>query len=234
MIDFHSHILPDMDDGSSNLEETKELLEAGYEQGVHIFVATSHFYASQDSIGRFLEKRTRRMEQTRKAIEGREGPEIVAGAEVYYFPHMGTAQMLPRLCVEGTSILLLEMPFVQWTERMLQDVRNIVDKQKLQVVLAHVERYYEFQKNKKVWDAIFELPICAQFNAGCFLGRKKRKFALQFLENDIPVLLGSDCHNMEYRPPNLAAGRKVIEEKLGRDILRDVDELGMRLLKRNG
>lgn len=70
-------------------------------------------------------------------------------AEVYYFQGIGSAGMIPKLCVEGTQTLLLEMPFAQWDSAVYADVEKLVQRQKLKVVIAHIERYYEFQKKKK-------------------------------------------------------------------------------------
>ena len=52
---------------------------------------------------------------------------IVAGAEVYYFRGMGRAEQLPKLCIEGTRALLLEMPFEQWTGEVLRDLSPVID-----------------------------------------------------------------------------------------------------------
>ena len=51
MIDFHTHILPAIDDGSRDIEQTKELLRQAHEQGIHHILATPHFYADRDSAG---------------------------------------------------------------------------------------------------------------------------------------------------------------------------------------
>ena len=89
--------------------------------------------------------------------------------------------MIPKLCVEGTQTLLLEMPFAQWNSAIYADVEKLVRHQKLKVVLAHIERYYEFQKKKEIWDAVMELPLYRQMNAGVFLNWKRgiKRFSLQ-------------------------------------------------------
>ncbi len=61
--------------------------------------------------------------------------------------------------------------------------------QKLKVVLAHIERYYEFQKKKKIWDAVMELPLYKQMNAGVFLNWKKRHKAFQLAKKPQPLFL---------------------------------------------
>ncbi len=82
--------------------------------------------------------------------KGIEPPVFYKGAEVYYFAGMGKAEMVPELCIEGTNILLLEMPFAQWDKGVVEDVKFLVQKRKLTLIIAHIERYYPFQKTKNI------------------------------------------------------------------------------------
>lgn len=233
MIDFHSHILPGIDDGSQSVQESIALLEEEYGHGVRQVMLTPHFYAQKDP---FLQFEQRRADSLKRLLDAAEGsgsiPGMYVGAEVYYFPNIGSSGILPELCLSGTNIMLLEMPFSQWTEKMLDDVEKIVFDHKITLILAHIERYYDFQRKKDVWKEIFSIPLYAQINAGSFLNRKK-KFCLKFIRVGHSVVLGSDCHNMMYRPPNLHYGREVIEKKLGREKLREIDMLGEKLLIKN-
>ena len=54
VIDFHSHVLPGIDDGSRNSEESLGMLQLSASQGTDIMAATSHFYATEDRISSFL------------------------------------------------------------------------------------------------------------------------------------------------------------------------------------
>ena len=232
MIDFHTHILPGIDDGSQSMEESIHMLHLEQQQGVDIVIATPHFYADKISVDKFLSRRQQAYEKVMAAMDeqGRKAPVFYLGAEVYYFGGIGKAEMLPKLCMGDTDTILLEMPFCQWTKDMLENVEQILDKQKLHIILAHIERYYDYQKKKDIWNAIFDLPITAQINAGSFLNWKKRGRCMKFLKEDWDVLLGSDCHNTETRVPNLAQGREVIAKKLGQARLDEIDELGERIL----
>ena len=224
LIDFHSHILPGIDDGSPDLDCTEELLREELRQGVDVVCATPHFYASHVSVHDFLARRERAFEKTRRMCDekGLSLP-IYCGAEVYYFPGMGDADKLRELTLAGSDVLLLEMPFAQWNEDVYKDVKKIIYKQHLRVVLAHLERYFEFQKNKASWTDILNLPVTVQLNAGCVEDRKKRKFALKVLESDLPAVLGSDCHNMTSRRPNLARGRETLAKKAGAARMAKID-----------
>lgn len=261
MIDVHTHILPGIDDGSRDMDETCALLREEARQGVRCLAATPHFYANRISVEGFLRRRNDSIRETVAAIWKEEGtffvPDFFAGAEVYYFPGMGRAEKLPELCfrrvlqvpeADGqeqvrpkgfslrdasvrTDLLLLEMPFVQWDDGMVRELEHILQRQELRILLAHVERYPEFQKDTRVWERIMNLPVTLQINGGALLrSRKTRKFCLNLLKERDNVVLGSDCHNMNTRKPNLREARDLIARKLGEKRLQLIDDKARALL----
>ncbi len=123
----------------------------------------------------------------------------------------------------------MEMPFAQWDDQVVRDVENIIRKQKLTVILAHIERYYEFQKKKAFWDEVFDMPVIPQMNTGAFMGKRKH-LCIKLMKKYGHTLLGSDCHNKIHRAPNLAAGREVIEKKFGQGMLERIDEMSRKIL----
>lgn len=241
MIDFHSHILPGLDDGSGSVPESMALLREETAQGVGHIVLTPHFYAHLNPIDVFLKRRERSLEKLKCAVrdgkmrenagKGQQAvPKMDVGAEVYYFPGIGKASTVDRLCIQNREILLLEMPFVQWEKAMYEDIRYLVEKRSLTIILAHIERYWAFQKDKSIWRAVFELPLYGQINAGSLVKWEKRRLCLGLLRQNDRIVLGSDCHNMQTRRPNLKAGREMIEKKLGCARLREIDALSERIL----
>ena len=98
MIDFHTHILPGIDDGSRNGEMTREMLEEERRQGVTLIAATPHFYASRMSVDGFLARRAAALERTEglRAESPEPLPGLVVGAEVLYFPTYGETGSLPE------------------------------------------------------------------------------------------------------------------------------------------
>ena len=232
LIDFHTHILPGIDDGSRDMDMTIRMLEAERDQGVSHICATPHFYAHRRSVDFFLERRNHALKAVREVLKDRPDlPQITAGAEVLFFHGMERAELLPKLCLEGTDILLLEMPFDQWTGEMAKAIDTIIKRRNLRVVLAHVERYLRFQKDKTAWEQILNMPLSLQLNAesfveaGSFLRpNKEHKLSLQLLAEHGNCILGTDCHNMSDRKPNLAEARGIIEKKLGTKRLADLDK----------
>ena len=144
MIDIHTHVLPGLDDGSGSLEESLWLGHVLARQGVKLFAATPHFYATQESPQDFLRRRERAEHQLFLHWP-QEFPPFLMGAEVRFFDGMSRTQELPLLVLEGTNLLLLEMPFSPWSSRMVEEVLEIQERRGLQVLLAHVERYLPSQ-----------------------------------------------------------------------------------------
>mgnify|MGYP000111167060 CR=1 FL=1 len=119
MIDFHTHILPGVDDGSPNLDVTCGMLREEQEQQVGLVVATPHFYAQETGFDAFLLRRQEALSQVR-ALDGIGSalPQVVAGAEILYFPGIGRASRVRELAVAGTNTILLEMPFAQCADQI--------------------------------------------------------------------------------------------------------------------
>ena len=229
MIDFHSHILPQIDDGSSGVKESLEMLEELSLQGVDTVVATSHFYATQRSPQEFLARRERAFEQL-KARLPENAPRILLGAEVLYFPGMSRMDELSTLCIEGTNILLLEMPFRPWSEHMIREVHDLARSGRYTLMMAHIERYYDDQP-VSVWDDLLGEGVLMQSNADFFLPFFAGRKALRLLREDRIHLLGTDCHNMTSRPPQMDEALRVIRRRLGEEKLAQIDELGRDLLQ---
>jgi protein-tyrosine phosphatase len=240
LIDIHTHILPGIDDGSRDIDMTEQMLDMEREQGVSHIYATPHFYANRRSIDYFIERRDRSLAHVNELLADRtELPRITPGAEVFYFAGMGRAEQLPMLCIEGTDLLLLEMPFDQWHRDAVRDVDDIIRKRHLRVILAHVERYEPFQRDSSAWDEIINMDLTIQMNCealidsgGLFHRKHMQKFALGMLEDYDNCIIGTDCHNLTDRKPNLAAARAVIENKLGAGRLSELDEYTNSILNR--
>ena len=208
MIDFHCHILPGMDDGSKSVEMSRAMLKKQQEQGVDAVIATPHFYGMHDDPERFLQRR-----QEAVAALGQTEIPVICGAEVAYFDGIGRCAELAKMKIEGTNLLLLEMPFEPWTDRVLDDALGLMAVTGSKLVLAHVERYPK-QMRKYAFE-LLEQGALFQCNGAAFTSLSARRWALELLNRGLIRFLGSDCHNDTTRPPDLGAAAKVIRQKLG-------------------
>ena len=233
VIDFHSHVLPKMDDGSKSVEMTLEMLRTERGMGVDIVAATPHFYGYRESLDSFLARREHawgRLLEAGSSVPRGELPAVVAGAEVAFFSGLTEMDGLDALCINGTKTLLLEMPFAPWTGYELNAVSSLCLDRGYHVVLAHLERFYELQTDEHLMEELLALPLWVQINAETVLPLLHRKRWIEMFRAGEAHLLGSDCHNMTRRPPNLGAARAILARKAGQDVLTRIDELGARLL----
>ena len=212
MLDFHSHFLPKMDDGSKSTEMSMDMLRSSKKQGVTTIVSTSHFYGTDESPEQFLHRRQHAVNKLLPLLN-HDDPEIYLGAEVFYYPGISHSDSIPQLVIQGTDLLLIEMPFITWSDRIFDELISLQYNHRLHIVLAHVERYQPIQK-RDMFARLFDQPFYFQCNASAFTSFRSRRLAMQMIDNDLLHFLGTDCHNNDKRPPNMDEARKVIEKKL--------------------
>lgn len=218
--DFHSHVLPEMDDGSRSVAESIEMLKAEARQGIHHVIATPHFYAHRTTPERFLEKRNRAEMMLREEMEKHEGlPQLSVGAEVYFFKGISDCDALSLLTIAKKDCILLEMGKSPWGESAYLEMVQIQEKQGLTPVIAHVDRYVGPWRDYGIPSRLETLPVAVQANAGFFLRPSTSRMAMRMLKRDQIHVLGSDCHNMTSRHPNLDSALQKIQEKLGQEAI---------------
>ena len=223
--DFHSHILPGIDDGSKSVRMSIAMLRRLAAQGITRVVATPHFYAHQNSPEKFFARRDAAESTLRQAMAQVSGlPEVIVGAEVCYFPGMSGTDLLPALTIGSTSYILVEMPHGPWTQGMYRELENIRNRHGLMPIIAHVDRYIKPLQQYGIPDRLYDMEMVVQANAGFFMDWRTRRLAVKMLENDRIHLLGSDCHDMSDRPPYLAGAMDTIRQKLGEEALHRIAE----------
>lgn len=223
VIDFHSHILPGIDDGSSSLEMSIAMLKAEAAQGVTHVIATPHFYPQSDSPERFLSRRAKAEEGLRREMEKHEGlPQLTVGAEVYYFGAISECDFLPGLTIGENNSILIEMPSIRWTEQMYRELAGIYEKQGITPIIAHIDRYIRPLHMDGIPDRLERLPVYVQANAASFLRPSMRRMMLRLMRAGQIHLLGSDCHDLLDRAPNLADAVKRIRKSLGEEAIAQI------------
>ncbi len=230
IIDFHSHILPAIDDGSRDVKTSIEMLQMSSAQRIAVMIATPHFYPMHDRVEDFLQRRNEAHERLQSCLTA-DMPKIILGAEVAFFKGISRAEKLEAMTVENTKLLLLEMPFAPWSDEDIEEVRILAENRGFTVMLAHVERYFSIRENRKKMQELLRLPVIVQINSGSLLDWKKREKIVRMFQDGQAHVLGSDCHGVFRRSPNLLAGREVLKKRLGQDILDDIDQTGYRLLQ---
>lgn len=216
--DFHSHILPKIDDGAETSDVSAEMLLSLGRQGVETVCLTPHYSYHREPLDHFLARRQASYERLRERIFQRQItkgiPEIRLGAEVCIEPDLIEEKRIRELCYTGTHALLLEFPFCRLESRVYETVENLALKYKICPVIAHLDRYRELFGRDEI-ERILNIPnVVVQVNAEALEGVFNRRFALSLLEQRVPLVLGSDAHNMDSRPPHIEKAYTVVDAKL--------------------
>ena len=229
VIDFHTHVLHDMDDGSKSVGMSVEMLRKTRETGIGIVVSTSHYYRKKESISSFVSRRNEKLAELLPQLDA-SCSGIVPGAEIALYFGIEEDPDLDRLCIGDTRALLIEMPFQSWGPYEINALSSLCYDRRFTVILAHYERFADFQKDNELYEEVLKLPLYIQINAlSLTFGLRSGKWLGMFRDGSAH-LLGSDCHNLDSRPPDLDRGREAIRRKLGTDVLDRIDRNAVSLL----
>jgi len=228
MVDFHSHILPGIDDGSKDLTESLKMLKECIGQGVTVLCATPHFYAAKDTPSLFFERRDRSLSSIQSLIP--KELSVIPGAEVYYYEGISKSDYLNHLTISNTDILLLEMPYGPWSHRITEELFQLADSSRVRVMLAHIDRYIKWQP-KGIWLKLAEHGVFMQVNADSFLNRHLVRKLDWFIKNELIDVLGSDMHDTSLRKCNISDAKEVILKRYGMDFWESLKDHGLSLLR---
>ena len=232
MVDFHSHILPKIDDGSDSLETSIAMLRMEAAQGIRYVIATPHFYPRHDTPAHFLRCREHATLILQEEMDRHTGlPKVFLGAEVHYFRGISESEFLPQLTIAGKDCILIEMPTSHWDAAMFRELETIYTRWGILPVIAHIDRYVGPFRTHDILRQLAQLPVLVQANASFFLDRSTVGLAMRMLKADQIHLLGSDCHNMKDRMPNLGDAVGKITKKMGADPIVHIRETAYQLLQ---
>lgn len=209
LTDYHCHVLPGIDDGAETPEISGKMLDMMKMQGVGRVILTPHFYPHRErwSVENFLEKRANAFAQ----ISHRTEFEFHLGAEVAIERGISDISGIEQLAVEGTNLMLLELPFSGYGRWVLDEIHNLKCAG-IVPVLAHIHRYIGIYTKSQL-DEILNTDAIFQVNAEAFASFCERRFVKKLIRSGAKVVFGSDAHNLSDRKPNYdLLGRKVKAE----------------------
>lgn len=227
IIDFHSHILPAVDDGAQDIEQSVQMLKCAKSQGVEKIVASPHFYPSEDKPDVLIARRNEAAKKL-KAVLDDTMPEVYLGAEVLFFPQIGHTQETRKFCIEGTKLVMVEMPFNNWTESIAQEIISIRHQLHLYPIIAHVERYLGF-KAMDFLPMMVREGVIVQTNSE-FISEFTKK-AESMTKKGYIHIVGSDTHNMTTRATGWDKVQKVQDRKVTNALLRGAYDFSLELLE---
>lgn len=226
--DIHTHILPGVDDGSRDMEETRQMLRMEREQGVLHIIATPHFAVGDRQVT--PEKLKQALEQTREAAREVDpdmtvdlGNELLNGPGILEALRTGEA-----LTMAGTRYILVEFLPSDRYSTMYQALHGYIMGGYIPIV-AHMERYDALERNQDNIDELIKLGVYFQMNTESLIGglfQRKAAYHRHLVENGLIHFLGSDCHRKEYRTPLMQDAFRYLSKEFrnGTELLKIVQE----------
>lgn len=223
MTDFHTHILPGMDDGVKTPDEAVEVLSALRSVGFTDVVLTPHYYSNREPLESFLQRRHKCTEVLCAALRGKSVPRLYSGAEVYLTSLLFNNGDLAPLTVNGRGrFMLVELP---WDEKLsaatCADLERLVYGVGITPVLAHIERYPHIIKGKSL-PALLEMGCRIQTNLQAFTVPTYRRRLKRLAENEQIDALGTDVHRAVGFESELKAALAAVNNCLGEGILKGI------------
>ena len=213
MIDIHTHIMPQIDDGSYNIEESRMLAFTLKEFGFDKLAVTPHFYPHRETVENFLVRRDSAMQTFSKSFPEEEYP---IGCECYLHPNLFHSDDISRLCYSGTNVLLIELSYdMQDGNEMLALVRRLRDTYNVTPILAHIERYPYITKDEKVMREFLDLGCYAQINLKTLTAFFERKRLVDYVEKGYVRYLGTDSHHTPFDADAASKAMNYLKKRLG-------------------
>lgn len=201
-VDYHCHCLPDIDyDGTTNCDETAQMILELANQGVFKIYATPHFSLSNETVGAFIARRAKAYQLLRAHPMSYKFPQIILSAEINVQRGLSEVDLSPIL--SGSRIALFEFPYYQYKHWMVDEIENVAYRYDIVPVIAHVERY--FMMDQVIIDDLLSLQdVILQVNCNAFNNSDTLNYLKKITKHDWNFVFGSDAHNMSLRKPNFS------------------------------
>ena len=199
MIDIHSHILPNLDDGAKDLDASISMLREAEAQGIETVFATPHILTG------LYEPSVKEIRNAAKSLKERIKLEkininIVVGAEIGITSEVKESEIMNYTLNGNTKYILLELPFVSYPLNCDEKIFHYCSLG-FYPIIAHPERAFSIMKNPDKLKEWKRRGILIQINSKSILGRYGRivrNIAIKMLKDGIVDFVASDAHNAKW------------------------------------
>lgn len=196
MIDFHTHILPNVDDGANCINETIALLQEAKRAGFETVILTPHYIESYYEAN--VNERIKLINSIKELLKkNRIDIKLALGNEIYITNNINQLIKEKRACtINNTRYVLFELPFNTNPINLYELIYDILQNGYIPI-LAHPERYEFVQQNPRIINDLIEKGVLMQANYGSFIGQygeKAQVIIKKLLKNNMIHFLGTDVH----------------------------------------
>ncbi|RAP74020.1 tyrosine-protein phosphatase [Paenibacillus montanisoli] len=217
MIDIHTHILPGIDDGAADFDESLDLARAAVADGITAMIATPHH-----ANGRYMNDAAftrEQVERLRESFAAHKIPlDLYIGQEVRIHSDMFDAWSAGELAtLAGSRYILLEMPSSTVPKRMLEYIHEFTI-MGIRPIIAHPERNAEVVQNPDKLREMVDAGAYGQVTTHSILGgfgKQIERSAWQLCRTGLIHTLSSDAHHIHRRGFRLREAYDRVRSELG-------------------
>jgi len=222
MIDFHSHILPNIDDGAKSLEQTLNIIKEAKDVGFSQIISTSHYlegYYESD-----VEERKELLQKINSYIQE---IQIHLGSEIYITNNIPELiQENKASTINNTKYVLFELPMNSKPFNAKEIVYRLIEKGYVPII-AHPERYSYVQEDIEYVEELAEMGTLFQSNYGSIIGlygKKEKKTVKKLLKNNFVHFLGSDVHRQDKIYPKIPKVMKKLSKIISHEKIKELTQ----------
>tara|TARA_B100000686_G_scaffold309167_1_gene350850 strand:+ start:404 stop:1129 length:726 start_codon:yes stop_codon:yes gene_type:complete len=216
--DIHCHILPGIDDGARDIDESIQMSRLAAQDQIEIAVATPHHIprsnlSGKDEINKMVSNINHEIEKNEIKFT------VIAGQENKMSDDLPrTIEVEDSLLIGSSNYILVEAPFIEFPAYIYKTLGTLLDKG-IRPILAHPERNLLIQQDLTILERLKDQGILLQVNTGSFVGHygdKPQSTAENMLKKGIIDVVASDAHTSTgIRVPNMSKGFDIIEKISG-------------------
>jgi protein-tyrosine phosphatase len=217
LIDLHSHLLPGIDDGAADEEQSLEMARMAVADGITVQACTPHIVPGvYNNVGPDIRARVAHL-QFRLHQEG-VPLRLVTGADVHMTPNLvAKVRSGEALTLNDTRYLLIETPhhvLPPRTEDVFFDLRAAG----FVPILTHPERMSWIEHRYELVKRVVESGVWMQLTAGALtghFGNRAQYWSERMLDEGLVHIIATDAHDVSQRPPQLSAAFEVLSARIG-------------------
>lgn len=217
MIDFHSHIIPNIDDGSTSMKDTINMINEARQAGFTEIISTSHYIQKYYDLDCF--EREKILDIIKKKVSEKKeiNIKLYLGSEIYFTPEIiELVKNKKASTINNTRYLLFELPMNTKPLFVKEMVYELMQNGYIPII-AHPERYTYVQENIQYIEELASMGALFQSNYGSIIGmygNSAKKTLKKLLKNNLISFLGSDVHKTGQIYPKIPKALKKLRKIL--------------------
>ncbi len=220
-VDIHCHVLPGVDDGAADVEQSQRMLRMAAQEGVCDIIVTPHYKAGRGRRNATCERVRTLVQEMQDWLDSESIPiHLYTGNEILYNYEIDNLLESHEVCTLADSFyVLVEFSPSDEYAYIKSGVQKILMAGYVPVV-AHIERYDVLRKHMEYVEELVDMGAYLQVNAASITGKSGwlvKRCVLKWIRQELIYAVGTDAHDDQKRVPQLTGAYEIVEKHCGRD-----------------